>query len=157
MLKPTLNKKQCDFINVTKITRLAIPGFWPNACAPWKTGFSHQVRSRGCSKWSSFSWKFLSTLTFMTSLDGKNLSTHIGPKPANSQPCYFSNIGFYLVHGLEHALSMCSTISMFMGYWFRCQCLKDSVFCWPNFRAICLTVKITKSCKGKGYPLILTH
>ena len=98
MLKPTLNKKQCDFINVTKITRLAIPGFWPNACAPWKTGFSHQVRSRGCSKWSSFSWKFLSSLTFMTSLDGKNLSACIGPKPGNSQPCYFSNIAqtYYL-------------------------------------------------------------
>ena len=46
--------------NITKITRLAIPGFWPNARAPWKTGFSHQVRSWGCSKRSSFSWKILS-------------------------------------------------------------------------------------------------
>ena len=31
-------------INVSKITRLAIPGFWSNARAPWKS-FSHQVMS----------------------------------------------------------------------------------------------------------------
>ena len=29
----------------------------------------------------------------MTSLYGKNLSAHIGPKPGNSQPCYLSNVG----------------------------------------------------------------
>ena len=28
-----------------KDQRFAIPGFWPNARVPWKTGFSHQVMS----------------------------------------------------------------------------------------------------------------
>ena len=52
------------------------------------------MRSRGCSKWSSFSRKILSALVLMTSLDGKNLSAHIGPKPGNSQPGYLSNVGY---------------------------------------------------------------
>ena len=97
---------QIIFTNVTKITRLAIPRFWPNACAPWKTGFSHQVRSQGCSKWSSFSWKILSTLVLMTSLDGKNRfftwftwKHHSAPiqwkipcSCRKSQPCNLSNV-----------------------------------------------------------------
>ena len=92
------------FTNVTKITRLAIPGFWSNERAPWKSGFSHQVRSQGCSKWSSFSWKFLSELALMTSLDGKNRfftwKHHLAPMQwkmpiscGNSQPCNLSNVG----------------------------------------------------------------
>ena len=91
--KMATHQSECGFkkegrTNITKVTRLAIPGFWPNAPAPWKTGFSHQVRSWGCSKWSSFSWKFLSMLAFMMSLDRKNLSMRIGPKPGNSQTLF---------------------------------------------------------------------
>ena len=59
--------------NIIEIEGLLFPGFGQilaNVCAPWKTGFSHQVTSRGHSKMELLSWKFLSAL--VTSLDGKN-------------------------------------------------------------------------------------
>ena len=59
--------------NVIEIEGLLFPGFGlvlANVCAPWKTGFSHQVTSWGRSKMELFSWKILSAL--VTSLDGKN-------------------------------------------------------------------------------------
>ena len=46
--------------NITKITRLAIPGFWSNARAAWKTGFTPWKQvfpikwcHKGAQKWSS--------------------------------------------------------------------------------------------------------
>ena len=39
--------------NIIEIEGLLFPGFGQilaNVCAPWKTGFSHQVTSRGHSK-----------------------------------------------------------------------------------------------------------
>ena len=40
-------RTESDFVQGTKpmLLRLAIPRFWSNARAPWKTGFSHQVTS----------------------------------------------------------------------------------------------------------------
>ena len=80
--------------------RFAIPGFWPNAHAPWKTGFSsfsHQVMSRGRSKFFNSRAPFLSAL--MTSLDGKNQFSmeraHL-PKPGNSKPSISIMLGLVI-------------------------------------------------------------
>ena len=80
--------------------RFAIPGFWPNVGAPWKTGFSsfsHQVMSWGRSKFFNSRAPFLSAL--MTSLDGKNQFSmeraHL-PKPGNSKPSISIMLGLVI-------------------------------------------------------------
>ena len=82
-------RTESDFVQGTNpmLLRLAIPRFWSNARAPWKTGFSHQVTSWACSKFFNKELHFWAPL--WRHLMGKTSfpwSARIGPKPGNSQP-----------------------------------------------------------------------
>ena len=93
--------------------------------------FFRSLRSQGCSKWSSISWKMLSALAFMMSLNGKNLNKRIGQTPGNSQPYFFSNVASnpfrvilnkFVVVLMTHllSLSLSSELKMFTNekWWF---------------------------------------
>ena len=82
-----------ELSNVTKITRLAIPGFRSIECAQFLPIKWHHE----CKHAQNFSTErapFWAPL--WPHLMGKPSfpwSALIGPKPGNSQPCYFNNIG----------------------------------------------------------------
>ena len=88
--------------NITKITRLAIPRFWSNVRSQilpikWRHECerSQKISPERAPFWAP-SWLHLMGKTSFP------WSSHIGPKPGNSQPCYFSNVEDYLIYVVQN-------------------------------------------------------
>ena len=80
------NKKECRYTQCYSNRRFAIPGVWANTGAQLKYRFFPSSDLMSALKMELFSWKNLSALMCMTSLDGKNWFFSWALGPGNSKP-----------------------------------------------------------------------